>query len=97
MDNPLPMGVLQSLAYLVDDVDDLLHGETDSLLYQILQGIALDILHGDVSPLLIFPRIVNDNDIRVNQFPRRLEFLLKPHNQVFHIPRFGQSVFADRL
>ncbi len=97
MDNPLPMGVLQSVAYLVDDVDDLLHGETDSLLDQILQGIPFDILHGDISRLLIFPRIVNDDDIRMNKLPRSLDFLLKTRDEVFYIPRFGQSIFTDRL
>ena len=71
MDDPVLVGYLQTRRHLAQDADLLHQSQRSTLLADLLQVHALQVLHHDVRDSLVFPHIVDRHDALVTQLSRR--------------------------
>ncbi len=76
------MGVPQAIRDLVDDVELANRGERDVVADQRGQGVAIDVLHGDVELPLVIAHVVDGDDVGVLEPPGRLRL---PHQSATKI------------
>ena len=62
------MGVVERLAALEDDLDDLVNGQQIVDLGVLLEGAAFHVFHDDVAAFLVRYRVEDGGDMRMREF-----------------------------
>jgi hypothetical protein len=94
VDDPFPVGVVERLGDLPNDVGDLIGRELAPVDHETLERLSLDVLHGDErhATVLVLADVVDRDDVRVRENPRRLGLA---HEALAELPRL-RVVFVDR-
>ena len=81
----VPGGAIQPGANLARDGDDLVHRQLVLLGQQLVQRLALDILHGDVEQAIGLAGVENGDDMWMEQHTRQPRLVAKALEQFFGV------------
>ncbi len=89
MHKALSMGIVQGSGDLFDDVRCPVGRQRTLLLDDLLQGMALEILHDDIVDAVLVPDVVDDDDIGVAQSSSGLSFSLEALDELLIVAELG--------
>ena len=88
---PLSMRIFQSVGAGQGDGEGVWNGEAVQAVKPLLQGIAVDVFHGDVVLALGFVHRVSGDDIEVFQMEHDVAFPLQPLDQFLVVGNMGKQ------
>ena len=89
VDYAVGVGVVEAGTDLAHDVDNFLHRQRAMLAEQPMQGLALDVLHGDVEDAILLAGVVDGDDVGMIERTRRARLVAEAAQQVFGIQAVG--------